>query len=129
MIRKSSQKGAESAAVATPPAAAAPVAAAPVEEPTAPERRAEKEPARPRSAWRVVAYTYSTHRDAEKRARTINARHPAFHAEVFAPRGKDRSPYLVALGGRMTREEAARLQKQAKSKGLPRDTFIRNYSE
>jgi hypothetical protein len=35
----------------------------------------------------------------------------------------------VALGGRMTLAQAERLQKEARSKGLPRDTFVRNFSK
>jgi hypothetical protein len=35
----------------------------------------------------------------------------------------------VALGGRMTRPEAERLQKTARSSGLPGDTFVRNFPD
>jgi hypothetical protein len=99
-----------------PPKAAAPGKA----------ERAHREPGR---AWRVIAYTYSGFKAAEKKAHTINQKYPAFHAEVFSPRGRNTSPYLVALGGRMTRDEAVRLQRSARARGLPRDTFIRNYSD
>jgi hypothetical protein len=84
---------------------------------------------RPRTEWRVIAYTYSRLRDAEHKAETINRKIPGLQAEVFAPKGKNQPPYMVALGGRMTRDEAAALQRRARSKGLPRDTFIRNYSD
>jgi hypothetical protein len=96
----------------------------------APDRRAP-EPAhsQTRSVWRVIAYTYAGHSAAEKKARHINEKWPALQAEVFAPQGRNRGPYLVALGGRMTRADAVRLQKTALARGLPRDTFVRNYSE
>lgn len=77
--------------------------------------------------WRVIVYTYHTARPAEKKAHTINRRFPHFKAEVFTVQPR-RGPYLVALGGRMTHDEAVSLQRAARSKGLPRDTFIRNYS-
>jgi hypothetical protein len=79
------------------------------------------------SVWRVVVYEYSQRSAAEHKARTLNQKHPAWHAEVFAPRG-EHAPYFVALGGRMTRPEAERLKLQARSAGLPRDTFVRNFA-
>lgn len=105
--------------VAPPPRAAAP-AAAPT---TAPPAHVQ-----PTGNWRVIAYTYTKYRDAEHKAETINRKHPALHAEVFAPNGTNHGPYLVALGGRTTRAEAERLAHRAKSEGLPRDTFARNYT-
>jgi hypothetical protein len=117
------------------PAAAAPVVRRPV---FVPPERASDAPARtaatpardaPGRAWRVVAYTYNGLAAAEAKVRRVNQRWPGFHAEVFAPKGRGRGPYMVALGGRMTRAEAARVQQSARRNGLPRDTFIRNYSE
>jgi hypothetical protein len=78
--------------------------------------------------WRVVAFEYSRRAAAEHKARSLNQKRPALHAEVFAPRG-NRAPYLVALGGFMTRSEAERLKKQARAAGMPRDTFVRNYTQ
>jgi hypothetical protein len=77
--------------------------------------------------WRVIAFTYNARSHAETKAKAINAKHPSFRAQVFAPKG-DRSPYFVSLGGRMTLGEAERLQKDARSKGMPKDTFVRNFS-
>jgi eukaryotic-like serine/threonine-protein kinase len=113
---------------------AVPPAVAPTPAPAPPPSRAvpavETAPPRQgRSVWRVVAYTYNHYRDAERKARSINARLPGLRAAVFTPRGKDRPPYFVALGGRMTRAEALNLRHVARAKGLPRDTFVRNYSD
>jgi hypothetical protein len=83
----------------------------------------------PRTVWRVIAYTYNTWRDAQKKVLSINRKWPAFEAQVFAPKGRSRPPYLVALGGRMNRLEAARVLQKARSRGLPRDTFILNFSD
>jgi hypothetical protein len=82
-----------------------------------------------RMAWRVVAYTYNHYQDAQKRADRLNQRWPSLRASVFAPKGKNRPPYFVVLGGRMSHEEAIHLLRLARAKGLPRDTFIRNYSD
>jgi hypothetical protein len=56
----------------------------------------------------------------------INRKWPQLKAEQFSPNGSG-PPYFVALGGRMTRGEAVRLQQQAISSGLPPDTFVRNF--
>jgi hypothetical protein len=77
--------------------------------------------------WRVIAYTYNGRSNAEKKARSLNEKRPGWHAEVFTPKG-DRAPYFVSLGGRMTLAEAERVQRDARAKGLPRDTFVRNFT-
>jgi hypothetical protein len=76
----------------------------------------------------VIVYTYAGALSAEKKAQSIHARWPDVQAEVFAPNGPGRPPYLVALGGRMTRDEAVRLLKIARGKGMPRDIYIQNYA-
>jgi eukaryotic-like serine/threonine-protein kinase len=81
-----------------------------------------------RAMWRVIAYTYTSRAAAEKKARAINGKWPDLHPQVFVPGGAN-GMYLVALGGRMTREEALDLRKLAHGKGLPRDTYVQNYSE
>jgi hypothetical protein len=80
-----------------------------------------------RPYWRVIAYTYSSFRTAERRADAINQQWPGANAEVFSP-DSGRPPFLVALGGKMNRDAAVRLLKIARGKGLPRDTYIQNYS-
>jgi eukaryotic-like serine/threonine-protein kinase len=77
--------------------------------------------------WRVVSFTYNRESDAQKRVDSINGKYPGLHPEVFSPRGNG-GPYLVVLGGRMTRDEATRLRQKARSSGLPRDSYIQNYS-
>ena len=129
---------------APPPAPAAPApASAPVQLPAprrepppaaVPDRPAQPpaqaaEAPRERTVWRVVVYTYNAVRDAERKATAINRKWPGFHAEVFAPKGRDNPPYLVAVGGRMDRLEAARMLQRARSRGLPRDTFMLNFAE
>jgi len=79
-------------------------------------------------SWRVIAYTYTRYQDAAHKASTINQKHPELQAEVFAPNGRSKGPFLVSLGGRVSRAEAQKLEQRAKSRGLPRDTFSRNYT-
>jgi hypothetical protein len=109
---------------AVPPRATTPDPAPPVEASVR-----EASPASERAVWRVIAYTYNAVRDAKKKALAINKRWPGLNAEVFAPKGVDHPPYLVALGGRMSRMEAARVLQKARSRGLPRDTFMLNFSD
>jgi hypothetical protein len=81
-----------------------------------------------RAMWRVIAYTYTSRAAAEKKVRAINGKSPDLRPQVFVPGGAN-GMCLVALGGRMTHEEALDLQRRAQRKGLPRDTYIQNYSE
>ena len=103
------------------PSEAAPAVPAP--EPASPGDSAPRH----REAWRVIAYTYSRYTDAQRKAQAINRRWPAGKAAVFSPNGSSRLPHYVALGGLMNRDEAVRLLKVARGKGLPRDTYIQNY--
>jgi hypothetical protein len=80
------------------------------------------------AVWRVVAFTYRSREIAERKAERINHRWPELHAAVFEPQDL-RKYYLVTLGDRMTREDAIRMQRRARSLGLPRDTYVQNYSE
>ncbi len=80
------------------------------------------------AVWRVVVYTFSKPADAQKRAHTINAKHPRLAAQVFSPNGQT-GPYLVTLGGRMSREDAARWRSRAIGSGMPRDSYIQNYKQ
>jgi hypothetical protein len=78
--------------------------------------------------WRVVAYTYMRRKDAEHKVEQISAKFPGFVPEVFSPKGSGQAPYLVALGGRTTRAQAQTLQREALAKGMPRGTYIQNFS-
>jgi eukaryotic-like serine/threonine-protein kinase len=117
---------------AVPIAPAATQSTAPIPEPLASEVAPPPAPgqshADPSATWRVVAYEYATRSAAEREARRLNAKHPALRAEVFTPQANQR-PYFVSLGGRMTLPEAERLRKEAWAKGLPRDMFVRNFSQ
>ena len=75
--------------------------------------------------WYVVAYTFNQQGQAATRAAHIAQKNPSLHPEVIAPGG--RAPFLVALGGAMSRPEAENTRNLARQAGLPRDTFVRNY--
>jgi hypothetical protein len=91
----------------------------------APAQPATAAPGHLQPGWYVVAYTFNRIGDAAKRAEAIAQRSPGLHPQVIAPSGG--KPYLVALGGPMTRPDAESTQRRAKESGLPRDTFVRNY--
>jgi hypothetical protein len=79
-----------------------------------------------RDQWRVVAYTYNHQNQAQKKVATIAKRHPSLNPEVFTPNGH--APYLVTLGGPMTRDEATAFKQKARADGLPRDIYTQNYT-
>jgi hypothetical protein len=114
----------ETAVPAPIPKTAAPKTAAPkLTDPAAPKPT----PAAGQEMWRVIAFTYRTRDAAAKKAQQLNEYHPGINAAVFLPNDKG-GYYLVSLGGRMTREEAERLQHSARGKGLPHDLYVQNYS-
>ncbi|QNI37134.1 serine/threonine-protein kinase [Edaphobacter albus] len=82
-------------------------------------------PASGRTQWRVVAYTYNHEAQAQQKVETLKKQQPSLNPEVFSPNG--RAPYLVTLGGPMTREDAEVLKRKARSSGLPRDIYTQNY--
>ena len=78
--------------------------------------------------WRVIAFTFRSREMAAKKAKQLNEKWTDLGAKVFAPKGR-REYYLVALGDWMTHDEAERIQRKVRRMGLPRDTYIQNYSE
>jgi eukaryotic-like serine/threonine-protein kinase len=74
----------------------------------------------------VVAYTYNREAQAQQKVASVAAKHPQLKPEVFTPNGH--APYLVVVGGAMSRDEAFALVKRAKGEGwLPRDSYAQNY--
>ena len=73
--------------------------------------------------WRVIVYTYTKEAQAFAKAATIQSRHPDLQAQVFAHHRH--APYLVSLGGPMSRSEAEAMLQRARRAGLPRDSFVR----
>jgi hypothetical protein len=77
------------------------------------------------AGWYVIAYTFNRADQAAIRVAAIAKKDPSLQPKIVAPGGH--SPYLIALGGPMSRPQAEALQKRARDSGLPRDTFVRNY--
>ncbi len=73
-----------------------------------------------------MAYTYNHQDQARKKVATIAKRHPSLNPEVFTPNGH--APYLVTVGGPMTRDEANAFKQKARADGLPRDIYTQNYT-
>jgi hypothetical protein len=101
-------------AAAPPPVATKEVKPAPAPAPTQGKEK-----------WRVIAFTYRTREAASKKVQQINQHHPDLHATIFVPKSK--GMYLVALGGPMTHDQAVRIQRTARGRGLPRDLYVQNY--
>jgi serine/threonine protein kinase len=78
-----------------------------------------------RGRWRVIAFTYSREDQAQQKAAEIAKSHPDLTPAVFRPNG--RGPFLVTLGGAMSREEAFAFSGKAKREGMPRDVYAQNY--
>jgi len=102
-----------------------PVNAAPVNAASDSAASAPAASAAGRTQWRVVAYTYNHQDQAQQKADSIARKHPSLHAEVFSPTG--RAPYLVTVGGPMSREQAEAFKQKARSEGLPHDIYAQNY--
>ena len=78
--------------------------------------------------WRVIVFAFRTRAAAVKKVEQINQRHPRLEAAVFSPKEKQ-GYYLVALGGRMSHEEALRMEKKARAEHVSRDLYVQNYLE
>ena len=75
--------------------------------------------------WRVVAFTYNRQDQARQKAAEIAQRRPDLSPNVFTPNG--RAPFLVTLGGEMSKQDAFAFSGKAKREGMPRDTYAQNY--
>ena len=75
--------------------------------------------------WHVVAFTYNHEDQAREKAANLARQHPDLRLNVFTPNG--RAPYMVTVGGAMSREQAFALAGKAKREGLPRDVYAQNY--
>jgi hypothetical protein len=76
--------------------------------------------------WHVVAFTYNKQDQAAAKARALEQRYASLHPAVFTPTGH--APYLVTLGGPLTRNAAVSLKNKLHGAGLPRDLYAQNYS-
>jgi hypothetical protein len=104
-----------------PPAKPAPAKAAS----SAPSSQGTTPGSGERSIWHVVVYTYNYQEAAQKKATELAQRYPQLEPQVFSPSGH--APYLVALGGGMSRQEAFTRREAALAAGLPKDTYMQNY--
>jgi len=78
-----------------------------------------------RSIWHVVAYTYVREDTAQHMATELAGKYPQLEPQVFSPNGH--APFLVTLGGGMTRQEAFARREAARAAGMPSDTYAQNF--
>ena len=118
--------GPQGASIPTPGAARPAPAVAGPPAASAKARAAQKNDAMTASRqWRVIAYTYNRQEQAQRKVEAVTQKHPELGAAVFSPSGH--APYLVAVGGALSRDEAFALVKKVRSLGLPADTYAQNY--
>lgn len=113
-------KGSAATEAAARPAPSARVAAG-----NAPAAEGQDVASDSRGRWRVIAFTYSREDQAKQKAAEIAQSHPDLSPTVFRPNG--RGPFLVTLGGPMTREAAFAFSGKAKREGMPKDIYAQNY--
>jgi eukaryotic-like serine/threonine-protein kinase len=75
--------------------------------------------------WRVIAFTYNREEQAQQKVAEIAQSHPDLSPSVFTPNGH--SPFLVTLGGEMSKQEAFAFSGKAKREGMPKDAYAQNY--
>ena len=107
------------------PTSAPPPRATPATNPIA-ETKPSPANGAPHTQWRVVAYTYNHQDQAQQKVDLLAKQNASLNPEVFTPNG--RAPYLVTVGGPMSRDEAAAFKKKVRASGLPRDTYTQNYT-
>jgi hypothetical protein len=119
---KAAPVGDAAAAMGAPETVKAPAKSSP-----APAASASAAPAAgsERSVWHVVVYTYNGEKSAQQSAAELARRFPQLEPQVFSPSGH--APYLVALGGGMTRQQAFTRREAAIAAGLPKDTYTQNF--
>jgi serine/threonine protein kinase len=108
------------------PSHAVPAPAASLPAPAPVAHVAERSSAPTSTQWRVIAYTYNKQSQAQAKADSIAKKYSGLNPEVFTPNGH--APYLVTVGGAMTREQANAFRQKAIAVGLARDTYTQNYS-
>ena len=79
----------------------------------------------PQAGWRVIVYTYDRQADAQHKADSLAQKYPQLQPGIFSLHG--RSPWMVTLGGVMSKDQASAFRKQAVHLGLPRDTYAQNF--
>jgi hypothetical protein len=116
----------ESTEAAPAPALEAPADAPAVSAPAAAPEASVSAPAGAGTGqWRVVAFTYNREAQAQQKVEALAAKHPDLRPEVFTPSG--RAPYLVVVGGTMSRDEAFAFVRKGRAEGLPHDSYAQNY--
>jgi hypothetical protein len=73
-----------------------------------------------------VAFTFNHQDQAQQKADSLAKRDASLRPEVFTPSGH--APYLVTVGGPMTRDQAEAFKQKARNAGLPHDTYAQNYA-
>ena len=71
--------------------------------------------------------TYARRRDAEKRAQKMSRKWPRFRVRVYEP-PVENPHHLVVIGENLGRDAAVELQHRARSAGMPRDVYVKQFA-
>jgi hypothetical protein len=73
----------------------------------------------------VIAYSYEHEVEAQQKVKGLAQHYSRLEPRVFALKGS--APWMVTLGGAMSRDEAMMLRDKAVRLGLPEDTFAQYF--
>jgi hypothetical protein len=79
----------------------------------------------PNNNWRVVLYSYKYKKEADRRIVLLKRDHPDLDARLFVPVKK--WPFMVVMGGPMSKESADELKKRALAEGMPRAIYVQRF--
>ena len=71
--------------------------------------------------------TYGSAQAARAKVEDINAKFPQLNAQMLSV--GDHPSHMVVVGGKMGREQAAKLRDKLLAEGFPTDTYIQNFPE
>jgi hypothetical protein len=122
--------GSSASASGTPTVAKAPAGAAPAPLPpsSASPAPVPRRTGSSQNHWALIAATYSSHRAAENRAKTLAQRSRGLHPHVYPKEGGGNRYYVVLQSG-MSRKEADQARRKFIARGAPRDTYVTKLEE
>ncbi len=103
--------------------------AEPAPAPPAPVVQRPAKPIRVRSGhWAVIAATYYTFKDAQRRSDRLRKESPGLHPHVFPPDGQG-THYFIVLGSGLSQDAAQRLLRSVREQGAPSDCYVTKLDE
>jgi hypothetical protein len=73
--------------------------------------------------WALIAATYKSYEAAQRRANSLRAEYGGCACSVYPRKGEGQN-YYVIVGSNLTREAADQKLEQARTAGLPEDSYV-----